>query len=408
MPFRVLKANPNARWRLAGIATGATGLVGYNLSYPEYFDIPDSIRWGSFLVMLPSKEKDEYGQNKPNYVLIVPRTREWGAFFGSLTYAMEKMFSDNPTDFGKFSATMAPQLFPLAEVPVPQIIGELLQQQANWDYYWSSPIVSEALQQLPAEEQVTPWTSRTIEEVSKTIGVSPVRTQHFANGIFGGASQTFTSVADYILNLLSPLKVEKRIVELANQYKAIETDEGRDVFLANIKASTQNQMFNYLRRSEREGQIPVLSAIGRRIIPERGGQLRRTKFEEMRPFEKVLPAYLEKSLSEEQIKALDVKALGKTKIADTKLIEDYDIATEGMKTNEKENYRAKHPEIDAALHFWGRTTTYQSDRALQLLRQKANSLGIPYDAIPALTEKRPSKQKTRKVSRQRIESFRSK
>ena len=91
LPFRALRDNPAARLRLGGLMAGMVGLTAYNLSYPEYQDIPNSIRWGSVVVMLPSKEKDAAGNPKPNYLTVIPRTREWGLFLSPITYAMEKM-----------------------------------------------------------------------------------------------------------------------------------------------------------------------------------------------------------------------------------------------------------------------------------------------------------------------------
>ncbi len=378
LPFRALKSNPNARWRLAAVSAGAMGLAGYNLSYPEYFDIPNSIRWSSLLVMLPSKEKDEYGNNKPNYVLITPRTREWGLFLGSMTYAMEKLYGDSPTDFGKFSATMAPQLFPIAEVPVPQVIGEILQQQANWDFYWSEPIVPRGLESLPKEAQVTSWTSRTIEEIANTIGVSPARAQHFANGIFGGVSQTATSVSDYILDLLLPKETDQFVIELANQYQSLKTDKERETFLSNIQAATQNEMFRYLRKPE--GQVPVVSAITKRVYPQRGGQIRTTEYETMKPYKDIFPKYLESLLNGDQLKSLDLDNIKSIKGRDVKSIEKYNVTTEGMDDDFKKTYRQSNPEIDAALNLWGKVTTIQSEQAGQNLLTRLKALGIPDDA----------------------------
>ena len=235
LPFRTLIEIPAARWRLAGVGAGMMGLTAYNLSYPEYFDIPHNIRWGSVLIMLPSKGRDKYGQTMPNYLTIIPRTREWGLFLGSTVYAMEKMYGHSPTDFGKFSAVMAPQLSPIAEVPVPQVIAELTEQGANWDFYSSQPIVPVWLKKLPPEEQTSQWVSPTIEKIANTVKVSPLRLQHATQGLFGGAGQSILSVPDYIINMLS---------------------------------------------GEPQKGIPIISSIIQRVYPERGGQLYRTQKEQ--------------------------------------------------------------------------------------------------------------------------------
>lgn len=228
LPFRTLRDIPNSRWRLAGVGAGLMGLNAYNLSYPEYMDIPNNIRWGSVVVMLPSKGKDQYGQTAPNYLTVIPRTREWGLFFGSTTYAMEKMFADNPAEFGKFAATMAPMLSPVSNLPVPQVIEELMSQQANWDFYYSEPIMPSWLAKLPPEQQTNQWVSPTIEGIANTINISPIRLQHGFTGLFGGAGQTALSLADYIARMIS---------------------------------------------GEEQKGIPILSSVIKRVYPERGGQL---------------------------------------------------------------------------------------------------------------------------------------
>ncbi len=237
LPFRTLRDIPASRWRLAGIGAGSAGLMAYNLSYPEYFDIDPNIRWGSVVVMMPSKEKDEYGKDKPNYVTVIPRTREWALFLGSINYAMESLYADKPTEFGQFSATLAPMLMPLIEIPLPQVLNEITQQAANWDFYRSRNIVPESMETLPSEEQTTPWVSPTIEKLATTVGLSPIRTEHAFNGLFGGAGKTFTSITDYIYNMITG-------------------------------------------EPQKEGEIPVITPIVSRVYPERGGELYRQTSEE--------------------------------------------------------------------------------------------------------------------------------
>lgn len=273
LPFRALRANPAARLRLAGVGVGMMGLNSYNLSYPEYFDIPNSVRWGSAIVMLPSKEKDSRGNPKPNYLCVIPRTREWGLFLAPITYAMEKMFTDNPTDFGTFAKTIAPQLSPIAEVPMPAVLAELTAQQANWDFYWSEPIVPNELQTSPSEEQVTPWTSRTLAEIGGRVGISPVRLQHASSSILGGAGKAVTSVTDYLLDLIVPIKDEQKIADALKEYRQADT-ANRIRILSKLTPDEQEALFKAMQRPEKG--IPIISPVIKRIMPERGGQLYRT------------------------------------------------------------------------------------------------------------------------------------
>lgn len=276
LPFRALREIPAAKWRLAGMFSGLMGLSAYNMSYPEYFDVPNNIRWGSVMIMLPSKEKDEYGNPKPNYITVIPRTREWSLFFGSGIYAMEKLYKHNPTDFGTFSAAMAPMLVPFgAEIPMPAVIAELAEQGANWDYYRSQPIVPQSMANVPPAEQVQPWISPTIAAIASRLGQSPMRWQHAFTGLFGGAGQTFVSIPDYIGGLLSKDTGDPRIVALAEAYQSIENAKARRDFLAKYASVDKNAILAEARKPQ--PGIPVVTPILRRVYPEQTGQIYRTQ-----------------------------------------------------------------------------------------------------------------------------------
>ena len=278
LPFRSLRESAATRWRLAGVGAGQVGLNAYNLSYPEYFDIPNDIRWGSVVIMLPSKEKDIYGNPKPRYLTIVPRTREWAFFLAPTTFAMEKMFSDNPTEFGEFSGALAPMLSPLNEIPSPIAMAEMWEQAANYDLYRSRKIVPTEMQTVLPEDQTMPWTSRTIQEVANTVGISPIRLEHGFSGILGGAGRTFTSVTDYILNSLMPREVSPETQALVERYEALETPTERRSMVQELSSDQRKAMFNELRQPD--PSIPVVSPIAGRVLRDRGGQLRLTREEQ--------------------------------------------------------------------------------------------------------------------------------
>lgn len=379
LPFRVLRDNPAARWRLAGVSAGVTGLTAYNLSYPEYMDIPNDRRWGSVVIMLPSKEKYPDGTNVPNYVTIVPRTREWGLFLGSLTYAMEYLYAKDTASFGKFSSTMAPTLSPVSSIPIPEVLAELSEQMANWDFYTSRPIVSQSLENLPAEEQVTPYTSRTIEAGANVLGISPVRAQHFVNGLFGGASQTILSVTDWIANLVAPETPSPEIVALADKYNALPEDE-QETFMNKLTASNKRALNNYL--TGRKEALPVLGAVWKRIMPGYGGQLESNQYDLE---EKVsdLPSYWADTMTPEQMKEVDATFWTKQKKSDANIIQKYGLDTMGMDDYATKQYLKSNPDTEAVLLLWNHRTSITSLEAANKLEALAKEYNIPLDVIPA-------------------------
>lgn len=270
LPIRAM-ATGEGKMRLAGVATGMTGLTSYNMSYPEYMDIPNDIRWGSVVIMLPPKEYNLDGSPKPNYLTIIPRTREWGAFLGPIIYGMEKMFTDNPTEATTFARTIIPQVSPVNDIPAPNIIEVLFGRLANYDIFRGQPVVPRELEDSPKEEQVSPWVSRTIAEVANMANLSPLRLEHDYEGIFGGAGKAAVSVTDWILNELMPPEKNPRVQEMLSDFEALETKVERDQFWARLSDEDRDSLET--ARRQPKSQFPVLGPIASRVMPGRGGQL---------------------------------------------------------------------------------------------------------------------------------------
>ncbi len=367
LPFRAIRDSVPARWRLAGMTAASTAIGAYNMSYPEYFDIPNDIRWGSILIMLPSKEIDPVtNKPKPNYMCLIPRTREWGAFTGSFTYAMEKLYADSPIEFGTFASTVAPQLFPFADIPMPVVIEELVEQTANWDFYRSMPIVSDTMERLPAEQQVEPWVSPTIQAISGLIpesmpGIgklaSPIRMQHAFNGLFGGAGQAAASIGDYIVDMLNRIEPDSRITGLVRAYNAAPTAAKRAKILKDLSPEDRDAVFAEIRKPKKG--VPIVTPIVRRIMPERGGQLLRTN----KSFYYDERTEREKDLTE------------------------YNSISGDDATNRRLVYRTLNPEIDATLFMLGKTSTFQTESAKNIVKTKIQQYDLPEDILSHPIEK---------------------
>ncbi len=100
---------------------------------------------------------------------------------------------------------------------------------------------------------------------------------------------------------------------------------------------------------------------------------------------KYLSDYIEQNKESFQDVTTLVPRLQERKQADQKLIDAYERAMVGADPELREAYRYDHPALDAALNLWGRVKTTQTSKADELLTQVANELGIPVDAIPALS-----------------------
>lgn len=383
LPYRALRDNPAARWRLAVAVVGMIGLTAYNLTRKEYMDIPDYQRWGSVVVMLPPKEQNADGTWKPNYVVVIPKTREWSMFLGSAAYIMEKMYAENPADVGEFASELFTNVSPINDLPLMPIIQEPLEQISNYDIYTGRKIVSESLQNLPAEEQTYPSIPTTVEELSKVTGMSPARVHHALNGLFGGAYKAAASVIDFALGLFVADETNPEILKMAEEYNSLplEGDVTREDYLKSLTASDKRKLLNYINRGFPD--VPIVDPIIDRFYPERGGRLEDLQYQLDKRTED-LPSYYRDTLTDEQKVNLDVELWEDRKLEGAKLLERYKIDNLGEDSNSaKSKYLADNPEIDVARLMWDNTTTIHSVEAAKLLKQKAEEYGIPLESIPA-------------------------
>ncbi len=60
----------------------------------------------------------------------------------------------------------------------------------------------------------------------------------------------------------------------------------------------------------------------------------------------------------------------------------------GIPTDKRDSYRAKNPELDAMLFFWGRVEEIKTVEAMRIVKQMMADYGIPESAIPGLSKRR--------------------
>ena len=279
LPFRTMRDNPASWVRMANVAFGQTALTAYNLSvYPEYMDIPREERWGSVIIMLPSKETDPAtGRPLPNYISIIPRTREWGMFLGTINAAMEIPHTEYNEDFGVWAKTMLSATTPVTEIPAPVLMKEAFQQLGNYDYFRDREIVPSEVINKPVTEQTMPWTNRTFKEIGEEVGMSPIRVQHAFNSTFGGTGRAAVSITDEIIEMLDPSKVSPKISDLMLEFDALDNPQERSKFIHNLDNQTREDFYYELDKPDiREGLrgVPVVGDVVGRIKPGRYGDLR--------------------------------------------------------------------------------------------------------------------------------------
>uniref|UniRef100_A0A6M3J1Z0 Large polyvalent protein associated domain-containing protein n=1 Tax=viral metagenome TaxID=1070528 RepID=A0A6M3J1Z0_9ZZZZ len=392
-PFRALRDSPGARWRLGGVLAASVPIQMYNMSRPEYFDIPDDVRWGSFVIMLPPTEKKPDGTWYPRYVAVLPRAREWSLFFGPMTYALERFWKSNPEDFAHFNLAMVPLVSPVDWFPVPSIVEELAGQIANYDFFRSRPIVSEDLENLPRSEQFDPWTSRSSQLVGRLTGTSPKRIDHALSGIFGGSSYAATSVSDWILKELMPKSHSTELEALLDGYEDLETPTERRAYMTQLQPDQRKALEAALR--EPEQRVPIGSGMLARVYRKKGqvGQLRRTGEavakrvtaldpEQTRRFGKLLQDELDIQLDEQHQNDTQVESGQKSYVWWRQQRSDAGARLEGVLQFLGTQYpkAAQAPENQAQAEEYYRVIATVAD-SMPDLRSRSQLLWVAYNAI---------------------------
>ncbi len=285
-PFRAIKENPGKTTIvLASYMAAQTRLTTYNLSYPEYMDIPKEDRWGSGILMLPSKEKDVTGKPIPNYFTFMPATRDLSIFLGTPTYLLERWSQNSPDSWMDFARTILGEVTPFGEIPAPPIAKELVEQATNMDYYRGTKIVPSEIQVEDTPKQSMPWTSETMKRIGEGIGVSPVRIDHAFSSLLGGTYQAVESVTDFIIDMIDPSKVTPETAHLVMTYKDIDDLVERKNWLATLDQEQRDRLFYELRKPETirfpqewpvvgDKTAPLIGPMVKRFYPNKTGALR--------------------------------------------------------------------------------------------------------------------------------------
>ena len=285
-PFRAIKENPGKTTIvLASYMAAQTRLTAYNLSYPEYMDIPKEDRWGSGIFMLPSKEKDATEKPIPNYFTFMPATRDLSIFLGTPTYLLERWSQNSADSWMDFARTILGEVTPFGEIPAPPSVKELVEQATNMDYYRGTKIVPSEIQAEDTPKQSMPWTSETMKRIGEGIGVSPVRIDHAFSSTLGGTYQAVESVTDFIIDMIDPSKVTPETAHLVMTYKDIDDLVERKNWRATLDQEQRDRLSYELRKPEtiRFPQewpgvggktAPLIGPMVKRFYPNKTGALR--------------------------------------------------------------------------------------------------------------------------------------
>ena len=268
LPYRAMRQSQKARTTIASMMAGQVPLTMYNMSFPEYFDIPQRDRWGSLIIMLPPKEQNLDGTWKPNYISLLPY-RDLALILGGTTYFLEQFASDTPTDFKHFALATIGNSTPFGQIPAPPVVIESAQQAANKNFYFGTSIVpADVIDEKPVR-QIMPYTNRTFEEIGEAIGQSPVRLESAFTSTLGSSGTAITSVTDYIINLIDPRKVSPELANLITEYESFTDSTARRKWVHTLSSQQRDNLFFELARPD--DLLPLIGPVLKRLNPNRSG-----------------------------------------------------------------------------------------------------------------------------------------
>ncbi len=289
IPFRALRDSAKARWAVAGFTGAIAATYAWNRQFPEYDDIPDYIKYGSVVTMVPSDEYDNRGNKVPHYFTVIPNLREWALFSAPIIYTLRKLDERAPEDVSQFLGSIFPQLNPLSQftgqsgLPVPTQLGETLTEIAiNKDTFRNRPIVPNELKGLPPAQQYNQYTSLAAKRMGQVINLSPMKIDFFVKGVFGGLGQQVLTAMDLGAKHIYPDYEDPKIISLLGQlkeikppnYKPEDVARERNKFLFGLSSVEREKVLELERKPVT--RLPVISTIANRLYREYGGQLYET------------------------------------------------------------------------------------------------------------------------------------
>ncbi len=292
LPGRTLRDNPKSILRLALFISAVVGLTAYNQTYDEYKDVPDNLKYGSLLIMLPNDKYDKYGKKIPKYITIVPTLREFSLFTGPVVYLMGLLDTKQPELYSSVSESFGywyPSWSPLSQITgthggfqLPTQLGQTMQELiTNQDTYRNRPIVDEEMAQLPVKEQYDQYTSKLAITIGQAVNISPKKFDFFINNTFGSLGRDAMTMISNFIDKVDGEQADPRIVDLVHQLREIPTQFSpdkitleREKFLDALSVEDRTLVLNMEKLPE--DKIPFISVIIDRLLKNRGGQVYQT------------------------------------------------------------------------------------------------------------------------------------
>ena len=180
--FRALRYDPNARIRAGALVGIQSALTAYNLQDPAYADVPWWEKMSHLIIMLPGSEPKPDGSGYEKIKRISLPIRDLGMFTGTVGYAVEKAWREEPTQINDFLTMLQSYSPGVAGIALgerlPAVAGVPLQLATNRNFFTGGKIISDRLEQFSPQERSyattrqDPLTGKVTEVARRTSALS--------------------------------------------------------------------------------------------------------------------------------------------------------------------------------------------------------------------------------------------
>lgn len=250
MMIRQFKKRPfQTLWKsLLGLTLPSVLLYLANREDPRWKEIP---QWQKNLFWIVLT---------PDHIWRIPKPFELGSLFASIPERiLEVIDTKDPELFKEMTKTIAdgftPGWMPAFMIPV-------IENLANYSFFFDRPIVSRGKENLPAPQQSGPYTTEVTKMLGEALNTSPAKIDNLVNGYFGGLGKYATQGIDSILKgtgIANPPVQPAKKLEDMSVIKAFMIKEpiggGSESVnrVYNLYGET-NQKMNYAKKLVKEGQ----------------------------------------------------------------------------------------------------------------------------------------------------------
>jgi hypothetical protein len=195
-----------AKLAIAGFTPMAVA-TAWNLSDPKrkeaYNDISEFEKQGNLIFIPPNPHKNEDGTWD---VIKIPLSQEINNIVSIPRRAIEQAYGLDPVSVGDIVGAFVGTISPinpttgsLASTLTPQAIKPTIESLTNKSLFTGKAQVPDFMTKLSPDQQVFDNTSGTARKIAGLFGASPIKTENFVRGTFGGVGSQLLNTSDRLL-----------------------------------------------------------------------------------------------------------------------------------------------------------------------------------------------------------------